>query len=194
MATGEFTDLERVKTVSRITNEVPDDELQEFINYVNQDILREHGYPVARSWTYIDDSRGSYFVNINRQPVYKIDRVFVNGSLLDSSSWTGNTSDASVALGSDLTNSADGSIIMIDFIPHIYHNLATFKAAKDVIESQYLISTEGGQFPRTAWLTTRISGIMDEIPNNVMYRSSECATWNANTGDYIDQTGLGEDL
>jgi len=193
MVTGEFTNLEKVKTVARITNEVPDDELQEFIDYTNQDILREHGYPVARSYTTIDTDRGSYFVNTNREAVYKIDRVYIDGSMLDSSSWTGNATDASVALGSDIASDYNGKVITIDYIPHIYHNLATFKAAKDVVESQYLVSTEGGQFPRTAWLTTRIEGIMDRIPA-VMYRSSEYASWNPNTGDYVDQTGLGEDL
>jgi len=194
MAAGEFTELENVKNVARITNEVPDDEIEEFIDFVNQDILREHGYPVARSWTYVDEDRGSYFVNLNRQPVYKIDRVFINGSLLDSSSWTGNGTDASVALSSTLTSSADGSIVMIDYIPSIYHNLATFKAAKDIVESQYLVSSEGGEFPRTAWLTTRINGIMDTIPQSPMYRSSEYANWNVETGVYVDQSGLGEGL
>lgn len=194
MVVGEFTDLRSVKKVARITNEVPDDEIEEFIDGVNQEILKEHGYPVERAWTYVDDERGSYFVNRFRQPVYKIDRVFVNGSLLPDSMWTENATEGCVSVGSGVSTGADGSIIAFDVIPSVYNRLATFMAAKDIVESQYLVSAEGGEFPRTGWLTTKIKGILNTLPNNPMMRSTEYASWSPETGTYVDQSGMGEDV
>lgn len=194
MVVGEFTKIENVKRLARLTNEVPDDELQEFIESVNQEILREHGYPVARMRSDISTSYGSYYLNTNREPVYKIDRVIVDGSLLSEGSWTGNSGSASVAIPSDILTNKSGKAILVDYIPYIYHQLATFKAAKDVIESQYLVSSEGGEFPRTAWLTTRIKDILETLPNSPMYRSSEYSSWSPESGTYVDQSLLGNNL
>ena len=194
MATGEFTKIENVKRLARITNEVPDDELQEFISCVNQEILREHGYPVARAWSNIEDDRGSYYVNIKREPVYKIDRVFVDGSLVSDGSWTGNATQGCISIGSGITIPYDGKIIKIDYIPYVYHQLATFKTAKDIIESQYLVSTDGGEFPRTAWLTSRIKDIMESLPSSPMMATSEYSSWNPETGVFVDQLQAGNNI
>jgi len=193
MAVGIFTDLKSVKTVARLTNEVPDEDINEFIDGINQEILREHGYPTARIYSYVDSDRGSYFLNEVREPAYKIDRVWVGGSLLNEGSWTDSAGSGFVSIPSSLSTGADGSIIQIDYIPKIYHQLATFMVAKDLIESQYLVSSEGGMFPRTSWLNGKIKNILNSLPS-VMYRSSNFSSWDPVLGVFVDQTGLGEEI
>ncbi len=191
MAVGEFTDAESVKRVARLTNEMSDEDINEFVDTVNQQVLREHGFPVARSRMDVDEDRGSYFVNRELRPVHKIDRVFLEGSLLGEGSYTKVPGSGAIYLKDSLETSADGSVLKIDYIPKIYHELATFVAARDVIQSQFLISSEGASFPRISWFNNKIENITMNLSRDVMYRSSAYSTWDAENGEFVLQDGLG---
>ena len=70
MAIATFTTGSEVKRVARLTNEIPDDEIEDFIESVNQEMIREHGYPIKRIRTTIDPDIGSYYLNTKQNYCY----------------------------------------------------------------------------------------------------------------------------
>ena len=196
MAIANFTTGSDVKRVSRLTNEIPDDEINEFIESVNQELIRDHGYPVKRIRTTVLKGRPNYYLDKNKMPFYSVDRVFVDGSVLGSSLWTSQNDKGFVTLGSeiydnDLFVSKD---MKVDFIPSIYHELATYICGRDLIESQYLVSQEGGSFPRVSWFNKKIDTILNSLSESPMYSPSKYQSWSIDSGELIDQNLFSDDI
>ncbi len=196
MAIANFTTGSEVKRVARLTNEIPDDEINDFIESVNQELIREHGYPVMRIRTSIELNRENYYLNLKQMPVYSVDRVFIDGSVLSSNLWSDHSGSGYIALGSEIFENStyDAKEMKVDFIPSIYHELATYICGRDLIESQYLISGEGGSFPRIGWFNKKIETILDSLSDSPMYSPTTYQSWDIENGELIDQTLLGNKI
>jgi len=196
MAIATFTSGSEVKRVARLTNEIPDDEIADFIESVNQELIREHGYPVMRISTDIELDRPNYYLNAKQMPVYSVDRVFIDGSVLGSSLWTSHAGSGYITLGSEIYENDlyDAETMKVDFIPSIYHELATYICGRDLIESQYLISDGGGSFPRISWFNKKIETILNSLSDSPMYSPSAYSGWDPEAGISVDQTILGNTI
>ena len=192
---GLFTDVSEIKRIARITNQLDDGEIGSYIDDVENYIIEEYGYYPGKMYSNINtDFGGSYFLQRNRKPVHAIKQVFLDGSELPEGSYTSVPGSGMILLASGLDTTFDGKLISIKFIPQIYHNLASWTTAKDVLQSQYLISSEGAENARVSTFNENIKRAEKALNQEVFYSPSKYVKWNPEMGVFVDQIGLGNNI
>lgn len=189
----DLTTVDDVKRVTRITNELTDDEIGSAISSVSKEIYSEYGWPISSTQSVIDKDNETYYIYPQLKqgmPIYSVSRILVNGSFLSTGSYTSDTSNATVTLDSDIVNNYANETIIIGYAPYIFNRLATFMASLDILQSTHLIAREGEEFPRTSYLTQKIKEIKNKL-NEGMYRSSEYEGYNHYAGEYVYQDDIG---
>jgi len=190
-----FTDVSKVKRLARISNELSDDEIGSYIEDVDTYMIEEYGYYPGRMHTQLNiDRSGSYFLRKDRKPIYSVKQVFVDGSELNAGSFTSVPGSGMILIPSDIESTYDGDSLHIKYIPKMYHNLASWIAAKDVMESQHLISRDGADSPRVSVFNKNINSAIEAINQEVLYRPSKYTKWHPQKGEYVDQLDLGNQI
>jgi len=174
-----FTDIATIKRIVRISNELTDSEITEFIEFTDQDIIADYGRSTQKVASKIESTRTTYY--INNEPdinAYKIDYVSADGSFLapfvdtsgsdvmgtGSYEFGSGSHDNKILLHATDVTTYEDKDIEVAYVPEIMHNLATFMASFDLIQSMHIVTAGAeGEHPRTAWLKQRIEQIQSEI-------------------------------
>jgi len=186
-----------VKRILRVTNEVPDSEVASFIKDTQEEIWRDYGYPprIVHCWIDSDSEQYRYYLSRERRSIHSVDRVSVSGSILPTSSYTPELDRGYIDVGSEIVEGKSGSMLTVGYTPKIYEKLATFMVSRDLLGSMYLTSSEGGEFPRPAYLKRKIDTIrMEILGGDTIIRSSPYKDPHPDYGEYIPQDQVQKDL
>ncbi len=196
MTIGELTTINEVKMISRMTNEISDEEIADYQEAVNQEIIADYGYPFARVSFSLDNSKSIYLLNKYGKKHYKIDRVYLDGNKLNESLWTDSPATGEIILSDEIYQNIDYNSkgIVVDLIPMPIHLLAKYITGRDLLESQFLVTSQDGSFPRVNWFNKKIEVIIGSMIDSPMISPSDYANWSLDDATSIDQENDGEEI
>ncbi len=169
-----LSDVEDVKRITGIVNELTDAEIQEFINMADQNIFQSFGEPVIKGNTYTNITSGEYTYDMtgNRTPIYRLDRFEINGSVIDSSagSFTVDLGNAFVTVDPALIELNAGNRMEFEFIPQNYNLLSQYMSAMDIFLTTDVLRSAESTTPKLDLIKERINALQSAaaVPGVVM--------------------------
>ena len=170
-------DVDDVKRITGIVNELSDDQIREHIAASDQEIFQQFGKPVLDGNTYTDSQATYYEYDFTEQraPIYRMDLIEIAGSVVDLSigSIQVDINTGFAVIGSSLIDTSDGGRLEFEFIPQNYNLLSQYQTALDIFLTNDVLRTTDVLSPRIDLIKDRIESLRAVASMPGIVRSTE---------------------
>lgn len=189
-----LTTVNDVKNAADLTNEYSDDEIGSYITDVEYDLFT--AYPNMKKYSQFTINSlydNIYYVH-NRNSIYRpykltnvrkqdttVDAKWVSESFDD---WTLSLSEPVVTVPDTIQTGSDTKVYKVDWVPYIYHRLATLLTYQKLLVKGVIISNSDPDGGPGAYLQDEITNLQNMLKSSgLLMRSSVYS--NYNPLDYI---------